>query len=68
MWWIVNKTPELLKNKKATINPKMMIMFFKCAVLPQDQGWKKLEINNKTVALIVLFLPSNGELEKIRQA
>ena len=33
-----------------------------------SKDWQKFETNNKTIVLNVLFLPSNGRLEKIRQA
>ena len=33
-----------------------------------SKDWQKFETNNRTIVLNVLFLPSNGRLEKIRQA
>ena len=48
-------SPEWLKNKKATINPK-------------NKDYKCFESNNKSIALNILYVPYNTEEIKIRHA
>ena len=48
---------EWLKNKKATINPKM---------LKYLKDWKRFELNNKSTPLNIMFAPHNTE--EIRHA
>ena len=66
-------SPKWLKNKKATINPK--IKDDKCfqydLIVDLDfpsrgRDWKKFELNNKSIALNILYVPHNTE--KIRHA
>ena len=70
-------SPNWLKNKKATINPKnndgKCFQYAVTVALNHEQvkkeiefpshkkDWKKLELNNKSVALNVLYVPDNIE-------
>ena len=65
-------SPEWLKNKKATVNPKnnddkcVQYNWKDIDIPSHKKDWEKFEFNNKSIALNVLYVPYNTE--KIRHA
>ena len=65
-------SPEWLKNKKATVNPKnnddkcVQYNWKDIDIPSHKKDWEKFELNNKSIALNVLYIPYNTE--KIRHA
>ena len=99
MWWYWIHSPQWLKNKKATINPKnndnncfqyaltVALNYNNIKKDPQriskikpfinqydwkevyfpshSNYWKKVELNNTSIALNILFVPYNTEKKRL---
>ena len=62
------KSKKKIHKEHQRLGPTKTSSIEKTNVFTVSKDWQKFETSNKIIVLKVLFLPSNGGLEKIRQA